>query len=322
MSRQMPELYLRGAIFNETMKNLSDNQIKEVEKKIDILLKTPSLTKSREKFCQTLAVTIGADYREDKNAALQEYKIALMKAIIYVMYHKPNMQVFDDPIQTRKLFSQFTYNYMKQILNENKIPKSIYERHIEGEPFSVAYQQIMILLEEEGIFHMSEFDENKFIIEGDIGIIKLSTARKIGKIKNKFSKMGVEISADIERIEIVKRKSSPLVRTKIRSSSKIHVINFENENKDEENDLNRNSIEFEISERKARKEGSTFDPTHMRQMLPSHLTELFDIIIDSPEYMGDEPNKNDIAKHLDITVNEVNKRLNQMKYYYYCAARV
>jgi len=315
MSRQMPELYLRGAIFNETMKNLTQEQMDEVEKKMEILLKTPSLTKSREKFCQTLAVTIGADYREDKNAALQEYKIALMKATIYVMYHKPNMQVFDDPVQTRKLFSQFTYSYMKQILNENKIPKSINDKHIEGEPFCVAHRQIMILLQEEGIFHTDNHHEDKFIIEGDIGIINLRTAKKIGKIKEKYGKMGVKISADIDRIEITKEKSHPSVKTKIRTASRIRTMNFEHENEDEEKS-NRYNLEYEISEKN--KEEDTFDPNHMRQMLPDHLAELFDIIVDTP---GGMPNKNKIANDLDISINEVNNRLNQMKYYYYCAAQ-
>jgi len=319
MSRQMPELYLRGAIFNETMKNLSQKQMDAVEEKINILLKTPSLSKSRAKFCQTLAVTIGADYREDKNAALQEYKIALMKAIIYVMYYKPNMQVFDDPIQTRKLFSQFTYSYMKQILNENKIPKSVYNRHIKGEPFSVAHEQIMILLEEEGIFHTSDNIDNKFVIEGDIGIVSLRTAKKIGKIKEKYGKMGVVISANIDQIEIEKKKSAPSIKTKIRSASRIHTVNFEHEKEDNGNELNRHSIEFDISIK--RKERSTFDPTYMRNMLPNHLTELFDVIMDSPKGLSEEPNKNEIARHLDITINEVNKRLDQMKYYYYCAAK-
>ena len=314
MSRQMPELYLRGAIFNETMKNLKQEQIDEVENKINLLLKTPSLTKSREKFCQTLASTIGADYREDKNAALQEYKIALMKAVIYVMYHKPNMQVFDDPIQTRKLFSQFTYNYMKQILNENKIPRRSYDRHIEGEPFLVAHQQIIILLEEEEVFHTSEYYDDRFVIEGDIGIINLKTAKKIGKIKSKYIKMGVDISADIDKIEVIKKKSSPPISTVIRSTDRIHVMNFEHE-KDDENGLNRYGLEFEISEKRHR-EGSTFDPTYMRKMLPNHLIQLFDVIIDSPDDR-EELNKNQIASHLNISVNEVNKRLDQMKYYYY-----
>jgi len=208
---------------------------------------------------------------------------------------------------------------MKQILNENKIPKSIYNRHIKGEPFSVAHEQIMILLEEESIFHTSEDTNNKFIIEGDIGIISLRTAKKIGKIKEKYGKMGVIISADIERIEIEKRKSAPSVKTKIKLASRIHTISFEHEKEDGGNELNRNSIEFDISIKK--KDNDTFDPSHMRNMLPNDLTELFDVIIDSPDGLSEEPNKNEIAKHLNITINEVNKRLNQMKYYYYCAAK-
>ena len=317
MSRQMPELYLRGAIFNVTMKNLTQEQMDEVENKLNILLKTPSLTKSRAKFCQTLAVTIGADYREDKDAALQEYKIALMKAIIYVMYYKPNMQVFDDPIQTRKLFSQFTYSYMKQILNENKIPKSVCDKHIKGEPFSVAHKHIIILLEEEGIFHTSEYNKNKFTIDGDIGIINLRTAKKIGKIKEKYEKMGVIISADIDQIIIEKKRSAPSTKVKIRSKTRIHVMNFDHENNDD-GKSNKYNLEHKISLKRDGKKNleSTFDTSHMRNLLPNHLVKLFDMIIDSPQ----DTNKNEMAKHLNITINEVNKRLNQLKKYY-CASK-
>jgi hypothetical protein len=320
MSRQMPELYLRGAIFNETMKNLSQKQIDTVEAKIEILMKTPSLTKSREKFCQTLAGTIGADYREDKNAALQEYNIALMKAVIYVLYHKPNHQVFDDPIQTRKLFSQFTYNYMKQILNENKIPKSVYDRHIEDEPYVVAYEQVMNILDKEGVFHVGEFHDESFIIEGDIGIISMSVAKKIGKLRDSYVKMGVNITANIQQIEIKKLKSAPNVRARLRSDSRIHVVTFEHETDKTDNDSsqNRYNIEYEISQ-KRHKKPSGFDPSQMRNMLPDHLTEIFDIIIDTPDELGKEPNKNEIAKCLKISINEVNRRLHQMKYYYYAA---
>jgi hypothetical protein len=289
----------------------------EVEQHIERLLKTPSLTKSREKFCQTLANTIGADYREDKQAALQEYKIALMKAVIYVLYHKPNRQVLEDPIQTRKLFSQITYNYMKQILNENKIPKDINEINIEGEPYEIAYKQIENMLEKEGIFHVADMmnDKDGYIIEGDIGIINLKTAMKIGKMKEKYSKIGVDIQADIERIEIIKRKSAPDIATKLKTASRIRVMNFEYDS-EEESGINRYNIEYEINRKRKPRNDNSFDPTQMRNMMPSHLVDVFDIILDSPKEMGESPNKNQIAKHLDISVNEVNKRLNQLKFYY------
>ena len=63
MSRQMPELYLRGAIFNETMKNLSQKQINEVENKINILLKD---IKDQKEFIKRLENS-GLDYKVTKN---------------------------------------------------------------------------------------------------------------------------------------------------------------------------------------------------------------------------------------------------------------
>jgi hypothetical protein len=316
MSRQMPELYLRGAIFNTTMRNLTPEQMREVEEKIEILLKTPSLTKSREKFCQTLANTIGADYREDKEATLQEYKIALMKAVIYVLFHKPNRQILDDPVQTRKLFSQFTYNYMKQILNENKIPRNIDHKHIEHEPYVVAYKQILSLLAEEGIFHVSEFKHDKYVIDGDIGLIDLKTARKIGMLKSKYEKMGVIVSADIEKIEIRRKFTHPSIKAKIKTSSRIKVMNFEHES-DDQGDINRYHIEFEIAKKRGNHEPQ-FDHHGMRKILPQHLTEVFDLIVNAKE----EYDKGDMAKYLNVSVNEINKRLDQMKYYYYAAKAV
>jgi len=318
MSRQMPELYLRGSIFSNTMKNLSKEQLSEVEEKLELLLHTPSLTKSREKFCQTLANTIGADYREDKDAALQEYKIALMKAIVYVLFHKPNRQVFSDPIQTRKLFSQFTYNYMKQILNENKIPRDVHDKYIENEPYAVAFAQIKHMLEEEGIFHVCDHRIiDRYIIDGDIGLVSLRTAKKIGKLKERYSKFGVNINADIDKIEIIRTKTSPTIKTKIRTSSKIHIMNLDH-NDDEENELTRYNIEFEIS-KKVKTNPHEFDPSSMRKILPTHLADLFDMIIDDK---AEQANKNVLAKTLNVSVGEINKRLDQMKYYYYASKAI
>lgn len=312
MSRQMPELYLRGAIFNETMKKLKKEQLIEVEETVERLMKTSSLTKSREKFCQTLANTIGADYREDKNAALQEYRIALMKAVVYVLFHKPNRQILEDPVQTRKMFSQFTYNYMKQILNENKIPSSIYEKHVEDQPYVIVYEQITHMLENEGVFHVCEFESNKFIIEGDIGIISLKTAKKIGKLKEKYKSMGVSINANIDKIEIVKKRSSPTASVKIRKNTRIKVASFDDDNKeDNDNKSSKYSLEFEVSQRQ--KKEPSFDSNYMRSILPVELTELYDIIMLSTKDL----NKSELADKLKLSTNEVNKRLEKLKTYYY-----
>jgi hypothetical protein len=314
MSRQMPELYLRGAIFNETMKNLTEKQQIELEDKINELLQTPSLAKSREKFCQTLANTIGSDYKEDKNAAMQEYRIALMKAVVYIMFHKPNLQVFDDPTQTRKLVSQITYNYMKQILNENKIPKSCTEKNLFTEPYIVAHEQISNILTQAKIKNESESDVNSYVLTGDIGLIDLKCAKRIGKIKHKYSKMGVYIKATDKSITIAKERPAPHIKAKIKIPGKIHVMNLDYES-EENDDINRYNIEYEIS--KQNTPSSEFDPTHMRSVLPKDLQELFDIITNTPDEISIEPNKNEMAKYLNISVNEVNKRLNDMKLYYY-----
>ena len=317
MLRQPSKVYLRGSIFNNTMKNLTPQQLKEVEDKLDILLyKTPSLNKSREKFCQTLANTIGADYRDDKEAALQEYKIALMKAIIYVLYHKPNRQILNDPIQTRKLFSQFTYNYMKQILNENKRPKDINEVVIEDNPFVIAQKQIINILNNNNIHHTIITHHNKIIINGNMGVINLKTAKKIGKIKREFAAYNVLITADNHKIEIInaQKDQHKLIKTKLKVFGKIHEINLDNNNDHNVNDdldVTRSNIEHKIIQ-KHTKNDTPFDVDALRNIMPKHLIDVFNIIMNE-SYI----NKNKIAKILNISTKEVNNRLQQIKYYYY-----
>jgi len=120
----------------------------------------------------------------------------------------------------------------------------------------------MLLLEAEGVFHVGEYKNNKYIIEGDIGIINLRTAKKIGKLKTKFSKMGVKIEANINKITIEKIKSAPSIKTKIKTKDKINIMNLDYEN-DDENELNRNNIEYEISKNQNHHE---FNPNNMREI--------------------------------------------------------
>lgn len=85
--RQMPELFLRGALANETMKHLSQEQKDEVNKICRVVASHPKLGANRAEFTKQLGRTIGGDYREDRSTADQEYQIAIWRGVVHLLYH-------------------------------------------------------------------------------------------------------------------------------------------------------------------------------------------------------------------------------------------
>lgn len=85
--RQLPQLYLRGSIANETMKNLPPQERQEISGLVEKLTDSPLLAGHKHEFISQLGRTIGCDYREDSSTAIAEYQIAIWRALIYLRYH-------------------------------------------------------------------------------------------------------------------------------------------------------------------------------------------------------------------------------------------
>lgn len=85
--RQLPELFLRGALANQTIKSLTDDEKLTVEELVQKIASHPILAPNRTEFIQQLGRTIGGDYREDRTTAEQEYQIAIWKGVIHLLYH-------------------------------------------------------------------------------------------------------------------------------------------------------------------------------------------------------------------------------------------
>lgn len=85
--RQLPQLYLRGSIANETMKNLSPDEQTEISNLVVKLTKLPLLAGHKQEFITQLGKTIGGDYHEDPSTALAEYQVAIWRGLVYLKYH-------------------------------------------------------------------------------------------------------------------------------------------------------------------------------------------------------------------------------------------
>lgn len=90
MSRlmQLSSLYIRGAIATQTMNNLTKEQVRQIDNIVKQIENDPGIAADRYKFIQQLGVTIKSDYRSDPLTAMQEFRIAIWRATVYLLYHR------------------------------------------------------------------------------------------------------------------------------------------------------------------------------------------------------------------------------------------
>lgn len=86
--RQMSELYLRGSLANITMKNLTDAEREHVASLVDTVCAHHEMQRHKIKVMKELAVTIGADYADDRDNAEADYKIAVWRGVVDLFYHR------------------------------------------------------------------------------------------------------------------------------------------------------------------------------------------------------------------------------------------
>ncbi len=85
--RQMPKLYLRGALAHQTMANLTKSEQAHIEKLFAFVTNHPEMQRHKIKILHELGVTIAADYANDRSVAEQEYKVAVWRGLVHLYYH-------------------------------------------------------------------------------------------------------------------------------------------------------------------------------------------------------------------------------------------
>lgn len=87
--RQLPRLYLRGALANQTMTHLTDDEKQKAEAVTKLVSTHPAMQQYRQKVIRRLSTTIAADYANDTTAAEQEFVVAIWKGVVDLFFHRP-----------------------------------------------------------------------------------------------------------------------------------------------------------------------------------------------------------------------------------------
>jgi len=85
--RQLADLFLRGALANETMKNLTVKEKELADRVCDQVMNHDVLMGHKNMFMTKLGTTIRGDFT-DRLMAQQEYRITIWRGVIYLLYHR------------------------------------------------------------------------------------------------------------------------------------------------------------------------------------------------------------------------------------------
>ncbi|MFA5766393.1 MAG: hypothetical protein WC919_00530 [Candidatus Paceibacterota bacterium] len=85
--RQVPEVFLRGSLANVTMRGLTEEQQARIEQLMITVGEHEVLAGHRQEFIYQLGSTIAADYHDNINAAQEEFRIAVWRGLVHLLYH-------------------------------------------------------------------------------------------------------------------------------------------------------------------------------------------------------------------------------------------
>lgn len=309
---QMPKLFLRGSFVNVTIKNLTEDQRKEVSECVDKIKDDPLLKPTRYQFKSALRNTIKGDYYDDA-AADQEYFVAIWKAVVAAKYgwgnNEPSQETITNPIQRKKFFQSWVFNYLRQILNENKRSYT-YNKSLVVKPiFEISKIEITNLLTKK--FKILKDDSNLFMVECDLLLLPHRKIDQLLKYRSEYFNKKIDIIIENNSITIHDLGSKGHGMVEINTPTLINVAS-----------TSRTVDDGGVPEPSINTDGFS-DPDTIEEMfdnLSSDAQKVLSIILDPPkEYLdqyGSKPIKRYIQEYLKLTSKQVKDIWSELKISY------
>lgn len=345
MSNQLARLYLRGSLMNETAKLLSKTELLQAETLIKEAWEDPQLQSQKMEFAMALGRTIGNDYK-DVEAGKQDALIAFWKAALMVLFHEskqckkcrkhhvttrrkvdkcecggelvlkwgPKPQIASDPLKRKKFFQTIMFNYLKQILRENK-PAAISETKIEEGPApDVALKVITARIDKlkNVTYSIEQMDDGHNIMSVETGLIPIKTLKQIHDLREELEPHGVQISLDWDTISIrCALEIPPTVSCKIVDKMYAKFTSLDSGSDDEHSPGFRYHCEFRAAKNEPQDNSEHSETIKtIRARLPDDAQRYFDLIINTPQdyiekFGTDKIYKSYAAQYLGIKPEQV-----------------
>ena len=339
---QLARLYLRGAIAHK-IKSLTDEQRDEVEMEMERVASDPGLQNTKYEFCNALKTTISRE-SANQDASMAEFYIAVMKAVVAAKYgygtkEPASKEVFTDAVQRKKWFQTWVFEFLRQILRENKIP-GYKQTKLEKMPADrAAIQEIENLIKQN--IKLCEDIEDKRLLRSilktmdvvesndkhdifiDQWILPLDVVLGINELANKYLNHNVKITQDNDRITIeALNEVLPTIHVKRQTETRVKFSSFETK-RDDDDEGNRYFLEFEVSTLKNQDRQNEYIESDtirvLRESIPDDAIKVLDLIVDPPvayiEKYGNKAYKSNMAKFLGTTPREVEKHMNAIRHH-------
>jgi hypothetical protein len=205
MAGQIARLFARGSLMNKTARNLTQEEKRRVDELMCKIWEDPALKSQQREFCMALARIIGDEYHrtdsytrdwKDLGAQMCELSFAFWRACVDVLYHNPKPEVVENQEARRKYFKTHMFNYLRQILNENKKPAHKETKRHTGHVHDITKKLILAIFsaETKSIQYELEEDDNTIIFHMNTLVLANKLLKKIWHIRDKMAKYGVTVS--------------------------------------------------------------------------------------------------------------------------------
>lgn len=235
--QQIAKLCLRGSLVNVTLKNLDETSRAEINEIIQIVEEDPNLQQCKKEFCNALARTIKNEYT-DTDVGKQDFRVAVMRAAVQAQLEADKENINKDPIQRKKWYQTWVFNYLRQVLRENKIPSL---KKMIKEKVEIEEHILNLILAEIGTKHIVEPIQDGFIIKNNTLMIPKVILDNISNIRNKYFNQ-VEILVSLREIRITRQCQPTIVQT-----TKKQITSLKEHSLDTEEESLRHSIEVKAT---------------------------------------------------------------------------
>jgi hypothetical protein len=236
MSNQVAKLFIRGSLMNDTAKNLSEEEKTRVVELMNLAWNDPNLVNPRYEFCMALSRTIGNEYK-DLDFGMNEIWITFWRAAVDALFHNPKPQVVSDALIRKKHFQTWMFNYLRQILLENKIPTQKMSRELTGAANDVALEYLKFILDNKNIDYILDSAQNKVMLHLDINMVPLEVLEKIWEIRDEVSGQGAEVEINDSGLVITAAENVNFITKTISEPVRINSVSMSGvDGKDDDRD--------------------------------------------------------------------------------------
>lgn len=337
---QVASLYLRGSLVNKTARSLLPEQRIEVEHLMDLTWNADNLQNAKWEFCMALQRTIGAEYKNIETA-MQEVWVTLWRCATDVLYHNPQNgpprtdewreHIVSDPIARKKYFQTYLFSYLKQILRENKIPRTVHQRTVTGTADVVAKEMVMAILAQAKESHNAKVKQttNRLFIKTDTRVLPMRVITALSSIRGQLTRHGVEMVVSDSGIIVKCSGSMPMVSGEVAEYSYVRETSLDIGDGDESNGF-RDHIESQLSHKEDKGMAAMIQTEAMKQLrqnLNPVAQAIFDVITNTPDefkqrYGNGPVQKKHIASFLDIDEDEIEQAYKVIRLQTYAAGVV